>query len=449
MVASRLHNALAVLSLVACARLVEAAHIHGQGHRDLTAKGHSQRRPHLLRDVWKAVFQPMHFDSWGSSSTNASGHEAGILTSWLHSGGSNRSGDCPTCEQSQNTTEWGEFLRRLRFTPFQQKPVEDTAQVELEPPICMGRRAVPQLYLLGAQKAGTTTMAADFIAAGIKSAIGEVKELHTFDDYCGFHKDRYRNESEWVGDVKAGFCTRLIKDKLEWMQNFNRNCNETTAALIDMTPLNLRLPHLPSTLRTWYGEDHTRIGFIVALREPLRRLHSGFYHARTFGMQRYANFSDYVSMVIKRAPALLDTNFSGFARDYPLDEFYRSMYARNLFPWLRNFEPRQFAVVPMKSYFLSIENRRNAIAAIRKQFGVAAFEEQIVGTSQMNKRQHIALTEDLGAAQSSILQQRFFEGDTNRLVTLLAKSIPQGLNLVGYTGGTNETSVKEFLVANW
>lgn len=424
-----------VIFAIVCARLAEST--QSLGHHAVKAAAHRQRRPHLLKDVWQAIFQPINFS-----------HEVNLLSSWLHAGNDGTGVD-RKWDQSQNITEWGEFLRRMRRSPVKPQETVEMGQVELDPPICMGEKAVPQLYLLGAQKAGTTTMAADLIAAGIKSATGDIKELHTFDDICGFHRDHYRNESEWNGEVSAGVCPRETRARREWLQTFHRSCAETVAALIDMTPLNLRLPHLPATLRTWYGEDKARLGFIIALREPLKRLHSGFYHARTYGMRHYANFSDYVSMVLKRAPVILAANGTMFGTDYPLDEFYRSMYYHNINPWLRNFEPKQFVIVPMKNYFATIDNRRSVVSTIKNQFGIAAFEEQILVTTQMNRRVHNTLIDDLSEEMASQLHSMFFREDTHRLASALASGIPDGLTLAGYTGTADASNVKEHLENSW
>lgn len=327
---------------------------------------------------------------------------------------------------------------------------------EVNASFCMGGVKVPQLYLLGAQKAGTTTMARDFFDAGIESAATKprTKELHALDDLCGLKHMRLQTVADWSGKVLSGVCPTDGSAKVIWLKQFNRTCAETEAPLSDMTPENLRMPGLPPTLGAWYGEDKSRLGFIVALREPLQRMHSGYYQSMTVNPlfaneSRFATFSDYASTAMKRASRLVAASVgSKLARDYTLDQLYRSMYYLNLKPWLDHFEPRQFVLVPMMRYFDSVEARREVVATVHTRFGAAASAERVLIAGEKHARPHPSLADDVGEEMASKLQ-RFFEQDTLFLVKEIVGGLRRNLVLSGYKGDGSQGSVHTYLVENW
>lgn len=323
--------------------------------------------------------------------------------------------------------------------------------------ICIEGKQVPQLYLLGVQKAGTTSMADDLITAGAHSAIKKKKELHTFDRVCNFLPDNHRNAAQLRGEVSAGECELSDDTRLEWLGNFE-DCTESGAALTDMTPSYVRVPGLPKMLSKWYQpylkNAGPNLGFIVNLREPLQRMQSGFY-------QRLEqtpidldpmdpSFASYVLVVLEKgAHAIRSGNVSAFSRNYVLDSFYRSLYAMNLRPWFATFLPEQFAIVTMKPYFGSLQQRRSIIGQLLTHFQIQGRPCDLEDEGYLNRKPHPTVEQELTQDAIDALNRKFFHPDARNLSSLLSKGWQKGLLLPGYEGPGGPDSVFDFLQKNW
>lgn len=328
---------------------------------------------------------------------------------------------------------------------FQRSPRSLHLHADVEH-ICIEGKQVPQLYLLGAQKAGTTSMALDFIMSGVDSAIKKRKELHTFDDICHFPRVSHRNNSQLRGEIKAGRCVPSTSLKKEWLEVF-MPCEKRGRALVDMTPLNVRMPGLPRMMHRWYGLDRKRLGFTIILREPLRRLQSGFYYTMRF--EKFKSFALYVNMIFERAPAFLDGNVDELALDFPLDEFYRSMYGVMMRPWFRQFSRNKFAIVTMRKYMDSVDDRQSIMKAICEHFNIPADPRAVTAPLLLNKGTHPALEDDLDARTIQRLNRQFFVPDAKNLSTMLMKGAHHGLLLAGYKGKLEEDAIHQFLKETW
>ena len=176
------------------------------------------------------------------------------------------------------------------------------AQNVSRPYFCLNSRHVPFFYLLGEQKAGTTTFGKDLLHSGVHSALSHAKELHMFDQYCGFHQrqDRPKREYKALGDwggVKMPSCHMTETQKSEWMAAFPV-CRRAHRAKTDMTPSNLRLHGLPKLMYNLYGSEHPKLHFVVILREPLARFQSGWYWENTAEERYGASFAEYVRVAM-------------------------------------------------------------------------------------------------------------------------------------------------------
>lgn len=296
---------------------------------------------------------------------------------------------------------------------------------------------VPQFYLLGASKCATTTFAGDLFKAGIVSGIPGQKELHLWDDYCGVNPDG------------TSWCKVLYEqEKHRWGARFSQSCSSDVEFMIsDMTPGNLPKTSLPETLKDLYGANRTLLRFVLILRNPLERLHAEFYapYSSDVRANYKFNFSTFVDNV--SASTFVDNVSASWGLESML---FRSMYSRNLAPWLRVFDASQFLIVPMSYYVSSLENRHATVALIQARLGVSSLNPLAIrSATQLNKGSHPTLEEDLAKETINSLQQRFFDQDARQLGQLLADGMKHGLSIAGYGGNAEAAAVQSYLSDKW
>lgn len=343
-------------------------------------------------------------------------------------------------EQSHNMSEWNIFTSKLQQFPFDEQANTGT-------PICVHDYVVPKVYLLGAQKAGSSTLAADLMIAGLRSADRVTKELHTFDRFCDFKTEPRRTDKDWDDFRHPGECKLAADDVAMWAGSFDKEC-WLGGEYADMTPLYLRLPGLPTAMAHVYGEEKANVKFIIGLREPLMRLHSGFYHEVSHN-EKYVNFAEYVHMLREAAPDVHKNGSYALSHSYKFDQFYRSLYSLNIEPWLDTFNPKQFAIVPMAKYFGNVAERQNGIAQIGRHLGIRLYPKRITEADIKNQGQHPSLQEDLPRKMSEWLQDEYFIPDAKRLASLLAPAMKSGLVIVGYQGPPYSADIFKYLTQNW
>lgn len=311
--------------------------------------------------------------------------------------------------------------------------------------ICLYGHAVPSLYLLGPQKSGTSTIANEWLDAGIKSAYAEKpfsnitydqpeKELHSFDSICKFNIARRKHASS------SERCMPMTKEEKEiWAQHFHSCTHKQHSTLADMTPVNLRLPGLATMMADLYGESKSSLRFVILLRNPVERLHSGFWHEKWFDPNlRTMDFTSWLKeVVIPKAEAIKTSgSWAGIETNYDMDQFYRSLVSLQLKQWLEVFEPSQFMLIPMSEYFVNETFRVEAFWQLKKKWGITLDETYPLdhGARHDNVRPHPSLEQYANTAVIKKLNSEFFHPDAAQLANLLAKAMPRGLTLSGYVG---------------
>lgn len=347
---------------------------------------------------------------------------------------------------SHDKKEWNHFIETL-----------EDVKVELvgkDPKICIHNKAVPNFYLLGTQKAGTTSFAEDAFSIGFRSAIGNEKELHKFDKHCKFHTRKHRPSYEWKNNgAPIHQCQNMTEtEKLEWVKHF-KNCEGTNKQFMyaDMTPSNLKIPGLPKVMADLYQEQKSKVVFAILLREPLSRFQSGWYQLG--GHKNFhTTFEKHVDEAISKARKI---DKQTYTQDYFLDEFSRSMYSLSLGPWLKEFEAKQFIIIPSAAYFRNHTFKESILRDMgqRLQMNLDTSKFSHASGHHANKGGHPKLEKDLASSKIELLQKEFFDPDTRELVKMLATAIPKGLQLKGFEttrwGGPTPSDVELFLRSNW
>eukprot|EP00971_Amphidinium_carterae_P287100 5699246-Amphidinium_carterae.1 len=167
-------------------------------------------------------------------------------------------------------------------------------------PICQRGRQVPNLYVLGTEKAASSELGVVLIQSGVDTPLhknkphGKVVFSHT-----GIPNKEFHFFDGW-GSVRADMKYSLQSLKARWHRFMPKCSNSAMKPLADMTPINLALTpvqlgsmkldarpyeqilthhtmELPSRLRQLYGAQYTTVRFLITLREPVARMQSAWW----------------------------------------------------------------------------------------------------------------------------------------------------------------------------
>lgn len=191
--------------------------------------------------------------------------------------------------------------------------------------MCVAGRLVPEFFLLGAQKAGTTSFARMFYRSpGIS---GDSKEIHKFDTETMFN-----STGGWG----------------EYLTRFPPCQQRTRQVSADCTPNYLYSPDnfAAKKINELYGSSESaikRLKFLVILREPAKRMYSAYNH----GVRNNWRSGEY------------DVNFETLAQlvlrspeNHSFRSFSHSLYAKQISAWFEVFSPSQFTVALMQHFVL-------------------------------------------------------------------------------------------------
>jgi len=227
---------------------------------------------------------------------------------------------------------------RLKSTPLHEDPVElnflaKSKNFQLKPTgnLCMKGKLIPELYVLGAMKASTTSLAAQLdksttihfpfkkAAKGARkgrNGVRGIKELHFFDQPV------------------------TIDDRPSWLEHFN-NCSRFNrknlrAVTVDATPAYLRKQIAAKRIASFYGPMKSKVKFAVILREPLGRAQSAFHHLKQkqdAGIPQNMDFNTLVDMHLKNGTDIHEI-------------MWGSQYAQQLESYFQEFDSSQFFIAP-------------------------------------------------------------------------------------------------------
>lgn len=333
----------------------------------------------------------------------------------------------PDGRKSYNIEEWNAFINA--HVVETKNALEKTKVLSRTTDnFCEGDKALPKVFLLGPQKAGSTTMSADLFISGLPSIIDDKKEVHVFDEVCRWGaKDCNETVQSW-------------KDLSKFSQF--KPC-QGASQFADMTPLNLRMSGLPKKLKQLYGEEKSKqLKFIILLRDPIQRLVSGLnwpphhHEYRTLGFGSVNEFVDELSQKYE------EVKKAGLAQSGLADQFYRSMYGAQLDSWLRHFSGDQFVLVPTAKYFKDATVRTEYLKEIAQHFQLQLSPENVNNASTLNKHHH----NPCGKCVDNEFLKGEFQKDVESLAARIAKD---GVKLVGYHDVLDEKTIIDFVKSNW
>lgn len=304
-------------------------------------------------------------------------------------------------------------------------PLQATSK---EPNLCdaQGKLGV-ELWLLGAAKTGTSSMAHDLGLAGIPSDVFPRKESHRFDALMLSRQPDLKAHA-------AGFLRALRRES-------RRSCPVRRTVKADYTPDNFRNWWLPQTLRHMYPKPHLRrLKFIIMVREPLDRLTSGFFFLNSNAPTK--SFRKYLREALDKPRGTGNPNVN---MDFRV---WASMYGEQLQNWLGVAEPDQFYIIPKGFYFGGFK------ASMFRELGdwlKVRLPEDKRDASHVNRtpgRHH-----NPRRLLTPALLKRFYSfirPDVELFTDLLARGSTEGMRLGNFTGPLgNNTAIRDWLKAGW
>lgn len=305
--------------------------------------------------------------------------------------------------------------------------------------LCVGGKHVPQLYVLGAAKTGTSSLADDLMQNNAVPAVPgrDEKEFQFFNAYYNSNTPTNRSMAP----------ARLEAMRQQWLDQMPPCAQESVDApqvIADYSVDNLRfvpMPlgglqegravvndfDLPSVLQEFYNNDTSELVFVVMIREPLARLQSHWYYGQEW-TRKYEDiargeFNKELSRQTRRAANEKVYNF----------RFWASMYGAQLQTWLQSFSASQFMFVPTQSYSTTAKDRSNIWSELSARLGTPIELQYSASPKHSNPSQHPELSEDT-TPDNAAMFNRFMEKDHQLFLQLLAQASLKGAYLGGYTG---------------
>lgn len=291
--------------------------------------------------------------------------------------------------------------------------------------ICIQGKQVPDLYLLGAPKCATTSLAYELISAGSICA-GGIKEYHFFTKsrVSHFEKDEERVTAQWLSGMPR--------------------CSDTRKLMGDYSPENLQLTRppghpfeseLPPVLAQLYGASARKLNFVVMVREHLSRIHS-FFHYRT--NREPGEFGEKVEKYLAEYTAeAISSGYNGV---------WASSYGFQLSRWVQVFDHKQFYVIPFKAFGQG--NASRICHDLSHRFHYRMRCGHTLTPVQKNRGSHPDLEDEISVPLRWAFEE-LMRDDRMRLVYHLTLGSKRGMGLALYDGPEgNHKAVNEWL-RNW
>jgi hypothetical protein len=221
--------------------------------------------------------------------------------------------------------------------------------------ISSGIRVLPDFLIIGAQKAGTSSLYSYLIQhPAIISATR--KEVHFFDNPDNRAKGEF-----WY---RSHFCTQLEKNQLRRKLGYSPLTGEATPALL----FSYRSPQLVSRLIP-------NVKLIVVLRDPVDRALSHYNHNCRRGGLETLSFEDAIQQELER----IGQDLERVIQDKDCDEekikrysyTHRGFYDEQLERWFQFFPKEQFCILQSEEFF---EHSQSQLELVLKFLGLPNYQ---------------------------------------------------------------------------
>lgn len=344
--------------------------------------------------------------------------------------------------------------------------------------LCLENKLAPEFFLLGAQKAGTTSFATEF-SRGLNvvhpTALREEKRLlgwGVFEKELTYfnHAGRYAKGREWwlshyptcPADGKTGSPNKASSN------NYGGSTKKAVAT--DYTPGYLSAREAPIRIAETYGEERKgRLTFLILLREPLSRMRSSYYHgvASGFVSRAFGSFQNYAHLAVAtyvsgQHRSFHDTECQSYPETSTTFEscsglpLTLSLYAPQLENWLRVFPAKQFVVAPMHAYFerFLLDGEEDLAQAMAVRTG-AVFAPGAIRAEKPRENTaaypYPPLEQDLDPTSLATLRGMLDQATgPAKLAAFLAPAAQQGLTLFNYRGDlADQAAIAAWIQKKW
>jgi hypothetical protein len=247
-----------------------------------------------------------------------------------------------TSEPTRGTAKIGGMSSVLRRAKKRTRPIRRKARR-----LTSGARMLPSFLIIGAQRAGTTSLFAYVgrhpdveLPRDADASLHWVKELHFFDD-------NYWRGTDWY----RAFFPLVLRQRAARLRGRNLVCGEAT-------PYYLFHPAVPERVAATLPD----VRLIALLRNPVERAYSHYQHSRKLKVEKLS-FEEAVEAEAARIGGLEEelkkdqpgTTAKGHrAHHHHLHRAYvtRSLYADQLERWLEHFPREQLLVVRSEDFLV-------------------------------------------------------------------------------------------------
>ena len=336
-----------------------------------------------------------------------------------------------------------ELLQRPNGEIHQNISVLLEGERETVGPACSEGKLLPNIFVLGTQKAGTCTIGHALRKAGITSSSQMILgggETRKESQIVALHFSDFAKEDLTDIKIQKRFATK-------WF-GFFPSCSEENILRVtkqgsgpriaEMSPIHLSLtkPHfgddlaplyvnreglrpgldllgfdLPPVLRYVYGPAHLAVRFCVTLREPLSRMQSDLYMEQ----RRHE---------IQSAPEVLKADLQAFIDNRTASfRLWRALYGRQLREWFAYWPAPQFLVFPYKL----MKSHTDALCKSVEKHVQTPLDCQHFRKTSFS-RPHNSLEEDLPNSLQKKAEQAL-KGELELLVNVLLKAHSEGATL--------------------
>eukprot|EP00928_Gymnodinium_smaydae_P088639 TRINITY_DN72705_c0_g1_i1.p1 TRINITY_DN72705_c0_g1~~TRINITY_DN72705_c0_g1_i1.p1 ORF type:complete len:420 (+),score=86.01 TRINITY_DN72705_c0_g1_i1:117-1376(+) len=330
--------------------------------------------------------------------------------------------------------------------------------------LCSNNKQLPDLYVIGQQKCGTSSLAADLMDAGVANVHGphNPKEFHWFNSVMrmnyqldGLH-GVYRNRKSWEAWMPV--CPGT-EDETATQQNARRQpLADFTPAYMSVVPRPENMVptgpwlrvfdsniSIPKEMVKLHGvEAAKKLTLVMMLREPMSQMQSAWYHAESF------NFTNVCASC--RAPsfkAALTDLHTGLQQTPPTYNqwLWNVMYGAHLAAWVEQFDASQFYIVPTHIYSKGDSASICQDLSKRMDWAMECKTERVV--SHQWTHAHPPLEEDVPKTLIEGIRD-MLKDDSELLIKTLAKGSKKGMGLANYKGAPgDEHAIAEWLNAGW
>ena len=205
-----------------------------------------------------------------------------------------------------------------------------------------GRRMLPGFVILGAQKAGTTSLF-KYLSQHPQVRSPMKKEVHYFDLNFSKGSTWYRAHFPRRSDTDCGSAGNGEKE-----------------ITFDSSPYYLFHPAVPERLKAMLPQAK----FVVMLRNPVDRAYSHYWHEVELGYERLplrAAFAEEDSRLRGEMERLqIDARYQSFAHRH-YSYLSRGLYVEQVKRWFELFSPEQFLFIKSERFFADPDTETNWI----------------------------------------------------------------------------------------